>query len=119
MNILIVDDDEDIVSMLQFRLQKSGYQSSVAKSGAAALEQVKATKFDLLLIDLNIPEPNGGEVCKQLKGDPKFSAIPIILLTGSEKEQVGSLPMDALIIKPYEWEELLAKIQQLTKSTAH
>ena len=109
MHILIVDDDEDIVTMLQFRLEKSGYQVSVASTGKKALESIQSNNPDLVIMDLNIPEPNGAEVAKHVKST---SSIPIILLTGSTDKRSSDFQCDELVIKPYEWEQLHKLIEK-------
>lgn len=116
MNILLVDDDEDVVTLLKFRLDKANHQVVVAQTGNEALKKAQSLKPDLILMDINIPEPNGIEVCQTLKKEAKTAQIPIILLTGATQVKESDAPADALVIKPYEWESLQATIQKVCKA---
>lgn len=116
MKILIVDDDQDVMMMLEFRLKKSGHELFKAVNGTEALKQIKAAHPDLILIDLNIPEPNGIEVTNRIKKDPKTAKIPVILLTGSSELSDIQCNADAVMIKPYEWKTLENTIKKLSKT---
>lgn len=116
MHVLIVDDDEDIIVILEFRLKKAGYSITVAKDGNAALQAVRSSKPDLILIDLNIPAPNGKEVCETIKKDAALSSIPIILLTGASSAAKENVPADSCVMKPYEWPDLEKEINKLVSS---
>ena len=114
MQILLVDDDEDITMMLAFSIQKLGHKTSLAATGKEALESIQKEQPGLIIMDINIPDPSGTEVCKQLKGDANLSSIPIILLTGDSTVSKGEA--DALILKPYEWPDLQKEIEKLSSN---
>lgn len=79
--ILVVDDEPDLVSIIQGRLEKEKYQVDVAYNGVEAMEQVKANIPDAIVLDVMMPEKDGYAVCAELKKDAKYSDIPIIMLT--------------------------------------
>jgi two-component system alkaline phosphatase synthesis response regulator PhoP len=79
--ILVVDDEPDLVSIIQGRLEKEKYQVDVAYNGIEAMEQVKANIPDAIVLDVMMPEKDGYAVCAELKKDAKYEDIPIIMLT--------------------------------------
>ena len=79
--ILVVDDEPDFCSIVQGNLEKQGFDVEIAYDGKQGLEKVKANPPDAIVLDVMMPEMDGYEVCKQLKGDDAFSDIPILMLT--------------------------------------
>ena len=84
-SILIVDDDEGNRTMLSRRLQRLGFQTTAAENGRSALEQLKCARFDLMLLDIQMPELNGYQVLECLKADSAFRDIPVIILSASDE----------------------------------
>lgn len=84
-SILIVDDDEGNRTMLSRRLQRLGFRTSVAENGRYALEKLKDARFDLMLLDIQMPELNGYQVLECLKADPEIRDIPVIVLSASDE----------------------------------
>ncbi|TGE40064.1 response regulator transcription factor [Desulfosporosinus fructosivorans] len=113
--ILVVDDEEPILELLRFNLEKEGYLVSVAKDGQEALQHVENDQPDLLVLDLMLPGMDGLEVCRKLRSNPKFQQIPIIMLTakGEEFDKVLGLELgaDDYMTKPFSPRELLARIK--------
>jgi PleD family two-component response regulator len=114
-NILIVDDVAKNIQVLGNILRQEGYSISFATSGKQALRMVAADSFDLILLDVMMPEMDGLEVCKGLKEDPESRHIPVIFLTAkTEREdivkgfQVGALDY---VTKPFNSAELLARVR--------
>ena len=85
--ILIVDDISINLKLLKVVLEPIGYRLMFAKGGYQAIERVKASKPDLILLDLMMPEMDGLEVCKLLKSDPEYAEIPIIFITASNEQK--------------------------------
>lgn len=116
--ILLVDDEEDVIKVVGGRLAQWGYEPVTAANGQAALAAVNQWVPDLILLDLKMPVLNGKEVCDRLKSDPRFSKIPIILLTASSPyaadEELRAVRADDCVLKPFEPEELLATIRKWT-----
>lgn len=117
MNILIVEDEVEIVRFLTLELQHEGYSVSSCTNGRAGLEKAMTGEFDLILLDVMLPELNGMEVLRRLR---KESAVPVILVTARDAvmEKVNGLDMGAndYITKPFHIEELLARIRMVLRT---
>jgi signal transduction histidine kinase len=118
-DILIVDDVPDNIRFLSSFLSEQGYQVRKAINGQMALRAIKTLMPDLILLDVNLPDINGYEVCSQLKQDPLTKSIPIIFLSAGneaiDKVKAFQLGATDYITKPFYLEEVLARIQaQLT-----
>ncbi len=85
--ILVVDDDELILIALQELLSPLGYSVTPSGSGPAALERLAAENFDLVILDIIMPEMNGFEVCQRIRGMPAYAETPIIMLTAKSGEE--------------------------------
>jgi len=79
--ILVVDDEPDFASIVQANLEKEGFDVEVAYDGVEGLEKVKANPPDAIVLDVMMPNKDGYEMCKDLKGDDKYKDIPVVLLT--------------------------------------
>jgi two-component system, OmpR family, response regulator RegX3 len=114
--ILIVEDESSFSEALSFLLIKEGFEVSIAENGRKALELFKSGTFDLILLDLMIPEISGIEVCRSIR---TTSAVPIIMLTAkdSEVDKVVGLELgaDDYVTKPYSSRELLARIKAVLR----
>lgn len=91
--ILVVEDDSMISTMYKTKLEQSGYQVLVAADGAAALEMAVDHKPDLIFLDIILPQLDGFSVLQELRANPKFKELPIILLTNlgtSEDKDKGN-----------------------------
>ncbi len=112
--ILVVDDEQDILDMLRYNLEKEGYAVLTARNGIEALKQARLSPH-LVLLDVMMPEMDGWEVCKELKRDPKTAATPIIFLTakGTEVDEVLGLELggDDYVVKPIAVRSLLARVR--------
>ncbi len=118
--ILVIDDEKDIVKLLQYNLEKEGYQVLTALTGEDGLETARAKKPDLVLLDLMLPGVDGLEVCRLLRADVRTSSVPVIMLTakGSEIDQVVGLELGAsdYISKPFSVKVLLARIKNIFRT---
>ena len=110
--ILVVDDEIEIVRLLRYNLVAQGYQVFTASSGEEALKEVTRHRPDLILLDLNLPDMSGLEVCKQIRAS---SALPIIVLSIKDRErdkvQALELGADDYVAKPFGIQEVLARIR--------
>ena len=79
--ILIVDDEQDIVSYLEMLLQDQGFETVTAGNGNEALEAVKRERPDLVTLDITMPEASGTRFYKEIRTDPELSTIPVIIVT--------------------------------------
>jgi CheY-like chemotaxis protein len=115
--VLVVDDDDFQQKLLSLILLPAGYQVRFASSGTEALEQLSRLPIDLILMDFKLPDMNGIEVTKRLKGDPRLAAIPVIMITGNSERDVvlGSRRTGVadFIVKPVERTVILDKVRRL------
>ena len=121
-NILIVDDEEDILELVQYNLQKEGYSVICSANGAEALSKARNKLPDLIVLDLMLPGLDGLEICKLLKADQKTSHIPIIMLTakGEEADVITGLEVgaDDYIAKPFSPKVLVARVRTALRRKA-
>jgi two-component system sensor histidine kinase/response regulator len=114
-NILIVDDVPRNIQIVGNILRKEGYQIAFAQNGKAALERVHSDKFDLILLDIMMPEMDGFEVCEKIVNDPVTSDIPVIFLTAKADidSTIKGFSLGAVdyITKPFNGVELLARVE--------
>ncbi|MDF1543093.1 MAG: response regulator [Anaerosomatales bacterium] len=112
--ILAVDDSPTILAMLEEILVSAGYEVLTAEDGAEALESARNGKPDLILLDVMLPKLDGYRVCRLLKFDQKYKAIPIIMLTAKAEEQSMATGLrtgaDQYLTKPVEPERLLEAV---------
>jgi two-component system alkaline phosphatase synthesis response regulator PhoP len=115
--ILIADDEPNIVTALEFLLQKNGYEVLIARNGDAALDLVEEHKPDLVLLDVMMPVKSGYEVCERMRERDALRHIKIVMLTakGREVEMNKGLSVgaDLYITKPFSTQELVQKINAL------
>lgn len=115
--ILIVDDEADIFTIEQIRLEKLGYEIIGAKDAESAMVFLKKGLPDLILLDLLLPKMQGDEFCKKLKSDENFKKIPVILFTASAirtdiPQKMKEIGADDCVLKPFEPQELIGKIKK-------
>ena len=119
MRVLLIDDEQFYVKLLQKSLKESEYKLEYAKSGSEGLAKIPSFEPDLLIVDLKLPELDGFEIVKRLRRDPKFSYIPVIVITSqdelSEKLKAFELGADDYLVKPFQPEELVARIGILAR----
>jgi DNA-binding response OmpR family regulator len=120
--ILIVDDEPNIVTALEYLLQKSGYEVLLAQDGEAALTQVEQHVPDLVLLDVMMTVKSGYEVCQRMRERADWQHIKIIMLSAKGREaEVNkglSLGADCYVTKPFSNKDLVAKIDALLAPAA-
>jgi len=113
-NILIVDDMKENVKIVNTILRSEGYRTTIAFNGIRALQIVEKELFDLILLDINMPEMSGITVCRYLKVEPKTASIPVIFLTADDDRDTLTKAYKAggtdYIKKPFYKEELVARV---------
>jgi len=117
-HILLVEDDLDLIDGLEFSLCKNGFEVEVARTVQSALSLYKNQKYDLLLLDLTLPDGTGFDICKKVR---KSSAVPIVFLTASDEEVNVVMGLDIggddYITKPFKLNELISRIKALLRRT--
>lgn len=113
--LLIVEDEVDISNLLKIYFINLGYEIETAYKGQEALEKTQANMPDLIVLDINLPDIDGYEVCKQLRAKIRTSNIPIIFLTQrderSDRLQGLELGADDYVTKPFDFDELKLRVQ--------
>jgi DNA-binding response OmpR family regulator len=122
--ILIIDGDSDAADANRLVLENAGYEVKIAGSGKAAREAMRKEKPDMVILDAMLPDVNGFSLCRDLKDDPNYSAIPVVFLTGlgsSEESYVANMAKehkaDGFFSKPADAKNLLNKISELITRT--
>ena len=117
--ILVVDDEEDILELIRYNLEKEGYSVTTAISGEEAVRFAGISSFDLILLDLMLPGIDGLEVARKLKKNSRTETTPIIMLTakGEEADIVTGLELgaDDYVTKPFSPKILLARIKSVLR----
>jgi CheY-like chemotaxis protein len=115
--ILVADDQQHVMQVVRLSLERVGYQVHAVTSGEEALRAAETTRFDLLVIDVDMPVVGGFEVIRRLNQMPAYVALPVIIITGSgdnkvrqEAEQLGVV---AFLTKPFSPNELQRRVQNL------
>ncbi len=118
-HILIVEDDRDIATLIKYNLEQEGFSLRLAHDGEEALLAVREQKPDLILLDWMLPLLPGIEICRQLRREPEYKTLPIIMLTakGEETDKLRGLNSgaDDYITKPFSPQELIARIRAVLR----
>ena len=118
-HILIVEDEAAVVTLIEYNLEREGFEVSIARDGREALLAVDENPPDLVVLDWMLPEVTGIEVCRQFRRRQSTKAIPVIMLTarGEEADKVRGLGAgaDDYITKPFSPAELVARINALLR----
>ncbi|MBK8020671.1 MAG: response regulator [Chloroflexi bacterium] len=114
--VLIVDDDQMNRELMETVLKRSGFTTQTAYSGTQALSLIQTSLPDLILLDARLGEPDGFEVCAQLKGNPATQSIPIIMLTASnvrsDQQHAKEVGADDYYYKPDGWQGLIERVRR-------
>ena len=122
--VLIVDDDKEVVRLMRAYLEQAGYEVLVAYDGETAVHNLRRDKPDLLLLDLMLPDRDGWDITRLVRGDPALAHIPIIMLTArvEDTDKIIGLEFgaDDYVTKPYNPREVVARVRaRLRRPVAH
>lgn len=119
--ILMIDDDRSLLEMTGTFLKSQGWGFAGAADAASGMQRLASEKPDLILLDINLPDMDGTELCSKLKSDPATSGIPLVLITGDKKSAEDILKglqgsrADAYLLKPVHIAVLKAKLEAVLK----
>jgi len=115
--VLVIEDEDNIAIALDYLLTREGYAHSRIATGAGAVELIRETRPDLVLLDVMLPEVSGFEICEAVRRDPPLACVKILMMTarGSAMERRKGLALgaDGFIAKPFELAELRAEVARL------
>ncbi len=119
--ILIVDDEEHILELLKYNLEKAGYNVVSSDNGSDTFKIMEEHGVDLLVLDLMLPDMDGIEICKRIRNWDKYARIPIIMLTAKSEEIdriIGlELGADDYVTKPFSVKELVVRVKTVLRRT--
>ena len=119
-HILVVDDDNDICTLLEYNLFNNGFKVSLAENGKVALKKINPIP-DLLIVDIMMPEMDGIEFCRTLRQNTRYTSIPLLFLTAKDREVDEVLGLnvgaDDYITKPISMRLLIARVNTLLRRT--
>jgi DNA-binding response OmpR family regulator len=118
--LLVVDDEADLAEAIAASLRREGYAVDVATDGQSALDRLSVNAYDLVTLDLNLPDVDGRELCRVIRTDPRFDrATRVLMVTGRDgiEDRVGGLDdgADDYLIKPFALRELSARVRSLLR----
>ncbi|MHB8342584.1 MAG: GGDEF domain-containing response regulator [Mycobacteriales bacterium] len=120
--VLVVDDDPDVAGFIALNLQLEGFDVAVAYDGVEALASVAQAVPAIILLDVQLPDPDGLAVCRRLREEPATATVPVILLTArtASADKIAGLTAgaDDYIIKPFDTVELLARVHSTLRRSA-
>ncbi len=121
-SVLLVDDERDLLSLLDFNLRAAGFETILATTGEQALSQLRRRVPDLVLLDLMLPDVLGTEVCRAVKADPRTRHVPVVMLTakGEEVDRVVGFELgaDDYVTKPFSVRELVLRLKAVLRRAA-
>jgi pilus assembly protein CpaE len=119
MRVLLIDDEQFYFKLIRKTLKEAEYDLEYAKSGNEGLAKIPAFEPEMLIVDLKLPEMDGFQILERLRRDPKYSQIPVIVITAqdelSEKLRAFELGADDYLVKPFQPEELVARMGILAR----
>jgi two-component system, OmpR family, phosphate regulon response regulator PhoB len=121
-SVLLVDDERDLLSLLDFNLRAAGFETLLATTGEQALAHLRRRVPDLVLLDVMLPDVSGTELCRQVKSDPRTRHVPVVMLTakGEEVDRVVGFEIgaDDYVTKPFSVRELILRLKAVLRRGA-
>jgi DNA-binding response OmpR family regulator len=115
--ILIIEDETDIAQLVKLYLEKDGFRTTIASTGAEGLQQIKSDRPDMVILDLMLPEMDGLEICKKIRAAPDTALLPVLMLTAKAEESdtiIGlELGADDYVAKPFSPKVLVTRVKAL------
>jgi two-component system, OmpR family, phosphate regulon response regulator PhoB len=118
-SVLLVDDERDLLSLLDFNLRGAGFETILATTGEQAIAQLRRRVPDLVVLDLMLPDISGTELCSRIKSDPRTRHVPVVMLTakGEEIDRVVGFEVgaDDYVTKPFSVRELVLRVRAVLR----
>lgn len=115
--VLIADDEKNILISLEFLMKREGYRVVVANDGQEAIDAIQRENPDLVLLDVMMPKKTGLDVCQEIRANPTFNDMPILMLTakGRDTDIAKGMAMGAndYVVKPFSTRELAVKVRNM------
>lgn len=116
-SILIVDDEPNIVMSLEYLMRSKGLDVSIARNGTEAIEQLENKRFDLVLLDITMPDVDGYQICEMIKGKEDWASTHVVFLSAKSKqsdiEKGMSLGATDYVVKPFSTRTLSSRILEI------
>ncbi len=116
--VLVVDDESNIRMALQFLMEEQGYAVRCAADGEAAVEEIKKSPPDVVLLDIKMPKRSGYEVCQAVRSDPNLGKVRILVLSAICRhvaiEKATAMGADGFLSKPFSTADVVEKVRSLT-----
>ena len=120
--VLVVEDDDNIATALEYVISREGMGYERLSSGAEAMARIRDTRPDLVLLDIMLPEVSGYDICRDIRTDPGLSSVRVLMMTarGSavEQKRVMALGADGFISKPFELKFLRTEVRRVLSAPA-
>lgn len=114
-NILIADDSEDLLDLFESILKRKNFTVETTSSSSNLIDRIEKKQPDLIILDIKLGDYNGLEICKELKSKEKYSAIPILIMSGNpaKLKEYKEYNADDIIEKPFSIDEIVSKIRMM------
>ncbi|APX10693.1 response regulator transcription factor [Tateyamaria omphalii] len=118
-HVLLVEDEINIIEAMQFLLSREGWDVDTHSDGATAVDKVRAMKPDLVVLDYMLPGKNGIDILTELRADPEFARLPILMLTargqGRDRELAEKAGVSRFMTKPFSNTEVMTAVRDLVQ----
>lgn len=118
-SVLIVEDERDLQKVMTYNFKQAGFDVVSAPNGETALRAVKEERFDLVILDLMLPDVSGSEICRRLKANPETARIPVMMVTakGEEIDRIVGFELgaDDYVVKPFSVRELILRARAVLR----
>ena len=115
--VLIAEDEENIVTSLEFLMRGCGFETTIARDGETALKSLEEATPDVVLLDIMLPGRSGFEICRHIRADPRLAGVRVLILTAKggsgEIERGFAAGADDYMMKPFGTRELVARVRSL------
>ena len=120
-HVVLVEDETNIAEAIRFLLGREGWRVETLANGGTAVEVIRNAKPDLVILDVMLPGKSGFEILKELRADPAFADLPILMLTARgqarDREMAEGAGVSRFMTKPFSNAEMLEAVQSLTATT--